>query len=520
MDKIIYQDSNEALMESVARNGEAMVSLIDSDRGIKSASSDLCNKELLEKYRPTDDKHCAIHLIAMGDSSHFGYNRNGDWFDGDVLQKRAHTFVTHGHMFREHRNKDPKGAIGTVKYAAYHPKMHRVEIIVHMDKDKAPEEFEMAKKGSALNFSMSCKVPNDRCSCCGNEAKTIRDYCEHLGSKMGQYIPEMQKYAFAYNDNPTFFDISRVKNPADRIARHLEYSFSNDEMGKAASCMCKAASAHSNVIIPSAVAAMAEGVNCGAGAGFDLSEQLVLEKLARAEAAVEYMAENMTPANMYKDENAYAMVTQYPFAMMEKFSKAELDTVRATQPGTLFREFAKKACVMSFPAFCQYITGEENPEDTPMFKKAALMLPTIFRDIMSNMLTISPCTSLFRPCGEIVAESDPKRCDLVQNVMDEAEEKFSVRAEPVHRRVVTIIIKAAADNTYGIKRQEAFVKAATAEADIEKAAALANMYGQYQIGALCAMRDMLENQALGDNVYDMIAAGNTVRVFDKAEQPC
>ena len=253
--KIIYQDSSDELLRAVEASGECMTSLIDWEHGgIKQASSDMASKKLLEKFKPTNEKTACIHLIAMGDSDMYGYNRNGDYFAGDVLEKRAHTFVTNGHVFREHRNKDPKKAIGTVKWAGYDPKgMHRVELIIHMDKDKAEEEYEMAKKGEALNFSMSCRVPNDRCSICGNKAKNVSSYCDHLAKNMGKYDEGMKKYAFAYNDEPTFFDISRVKTPADRIARHLEYSFADG--GKSASFRGTGA------LMPSAYAAAAEGIN-------------------------------------------------------------------------------------------------------------------------------------------------------------------------------------------------------------------------------------------------------------------
>jgi hypothetical protein len=33
--KLIYQDDNEGLLRSVERNGEAMATLIDTDRGVK-----------------------------------------------------------------------------------------------------------------------------------------------------------------------------------------------------------------------------------------------------------------------------------------------------------------------------------------------------------------------------------------------------------------------------------------------------------------------------------------------------
>lgn len=167
-----------------------MSSLIEFDTGIKSAASNLVSKELLEEYRPKDSKTACIHLIAMGDAETYGFNRNGDAFPQKALEKYASTFVSNGNLFREHRNKDKKKRLGSVKWAGYDPSpkgMHRVELIVHMNKDAAEEEFEMAKQGSALNFSMSCRVPNDRCSCCGNQAKRTVDYCDCLKYNMGQW---------------------------------------------------------------------------------------------------------------------------------------------------------------------------------------------------------------------------------------------------------------------------------------------------------------------------------------------
>ena len=113
----------------------------------------------------------------------------------------------------------------------------------------------MAKEGKDLSFSMSCRVPNDRCSICGNKAKTLPQYCDHLKHNMGKWIEKSAGYAYAYNDEPVFFDISRVANPADRIARHLEYMF------KEAGETVKSASAKGDLVIPSALAAKIEGVN-------------------------------------------------------------------------------------------------------------------------------------------------------------------------------------------------------------------------------------------------------------------
>lgn len=500
MNKIIYQDSNEELMRSVEANGEAMTTLIEMDAGVKSAASSMISRDLLEKYRPEDDRHACIHLIAMGNSDQYGFNRNGDYFAGDVLEKNAHTFVKYGHVFREHRNKDPKKAIGSIKYAAYDPKgMQRVELIIHLDKDKAEEEYEMAKSGSALNFSMSCKVPNDRCSCCGNEAKSLSGYCDHLKSHMGQYMPEFKKYAFAYNDQPKFFDISVVKTPADRIARHLEYLFQDGE---------KSASAYNgDILVPSVVAAEAEGVSLDT---FELDERLVLEKMADAEDYVRDLAKNSS--NFYTDRRAHNAYGTYPYSMLEKMSSVELEAARAVKPTTLFRELAKKACILSFPAFCQYITGEENITEAPMFKKAAICLPDIFSTIKNVMESVVPCISSFRAGSEFSSECDPKRSDLVQKFMDTAEDKFSMEAEPVKRRVVTIIIKSGASPQ---EVHDEVVKSASCYNDTDGSALkLASAYGQYQIGAVCDIRDILGADAVSDDVYDMVAGANSVMLYD------
>lgn len=508
IDKIIYQDSNELMNDAMRRNGDTFVRLIELEKGVKSASSDIATRELLEKYRPENDKTACIHLIAMGDSDYFGPNRNGDYFAGDVLQKTASTFVTHGHMFREHRNKDPKKAIGSVKWAGYNPDMHRVELIVHMDKDKAEEEYEMAKKGSALSFSMSCRVPNDRCSICGNKAKNVMHYCDHLSGHMGQYMDGFKKYAFAYNDEPTFFDISRVKVPADRIARHLEYMFAGQdgELAKAASYMCKAASANSGVVIPSAYAAMAEGVNLG---NFSLTEQNFMAKMASAE---EYIHDLSNAKNLYTDRRAYDAYEVYPFCLMEKFSSAELDTVRSVNPGTLFREMAKRASLLSFPAFCQYISGNADVTATPLFKKACLMLPDVFSGMMPHIYSMTPRTGLFHADSEVEAENDPNRGDLVDNVMESAEEKFSIREAPARKRVVRITISIGRPS---FNPEEELSKAASAVVDVDNAIDLARSYGQYQLAALSDMRDMHGESVVNDKTFDLIAGANSVMFYDQ-----
>lgn len=485
--KLISQDSHEAVVQAAYQHGEAMCSLIEHENGIKSASSALVSKELLETYRPENDKTACIHLIAMGSSDQYGFNRNGDWFSGDVLEKRAHTFVTNGHMFREHRNKDPKEAIGQVKWAGYDPKgMQRVEIIVHMDRDKAEEEYDMIKKGEALNFSMSCRVPNDRCSCCGNEAKKISEYCPHLRSQMGQYVSSFDKYACAINDNPTFFDISRVGVPADRIARHLEYLEYNGHS------MDKSASVHNTGLIPSGILADVEGVNLST---FELDEMCMLRKLAAAE---EFIGAPETKSRAYIDKRAHVVSVIAPAALTESFTEDMLHKVRNAKPETLFHEFAKRACVLSLPAFCQYISGNVDAADNELCKQASILLPGIFGRMLSCMSSVVPCCSMFQAGSRFAAECDPKKEDLVQNVMDDAEEKFSMDAEPAKQRVIRITITTT-------KAPEVIVKKSSFA---KQAYDLAEAYAQYQVRALCDIQNVDKYAGVVDNICDLVVGSN------------
>lgn len=48
-----------------------MSELIDTERGVKSAASELIGRDVIEQHRPDDD-HFLIHCIAMGDTETYG----------------------------------------------------------------------------------------------------------------------------------------------------------------------------------------------------------------------------------------------------------------------------------------------------------------------------------------------------------------------------------------------------------------------------------------------------------------
>ena len=505
MIKVHYQDDQDALLEAC---GGQMNHLINTERGVKSAASELIGRDIIERFRPPDD-HFLIHSIAMGDQETYGPNKNADGWLKQALQDRHHTFVTNGHFFREHRNRDPKQKIGDIKYAAYKSVkdggMGRVELLKWGSKDKAAEEYELAKAGKELCFSMSARVPEDVCSCCKKRSKSASEYCDHLRHRALQYIPEFKKYAYAENPDPTFFDDSRVVRPADRIARFLEYKFPDSDMRKAAS-------AQKQVIMGTEWAEF-EGVMIPDTYVPDGLEGRFLRKLAAEEAWMPQAHEDYGMSKKATFACAYA-----PFALMHDATDAELDEFRRLRPGTLFRELAKRACVLSFPTFAAYATGRPIAEvkQDPAFLHAAVeRMPEIFSKLASQGCE-ADIMSAFGAGSEFSAMCDPAGSDVVQKVMDEAERKFSIDSGNVEGRV-TSLLDAKSDNRFkDMDEAEAgqlFDRTRVFDDVDGKSAALAESYAHYQLTALADIERLMGTGSVDDPEITLIAGSNRRLIY-------
>jgi hypothetical protein len=168
-----------------------------------------------------DPSKVYLHINAMGAGEYYGANRNGDFFPEDNLLKYYKTFES-AHVFRHHINKDPAKAIGRVLLAIYNEKMHRVELIVEVDKSLGRDVESRVIAGDNPWTSMACKTPYDTCSVCGNRAHSRAEYCDHLANGMNKVAAD-GKRSYAINDGPLrFFDISIVVKPADPTSGVLE----------------------------------------------------------------------------------------------------------------------------------------------------------------------------------------------------------------------------------------------------------------------------------------------------------
>jgi hypothetical protein len=215
----------------------------------------------MNNYKPSSDK-IAVLVNAMGSSEYWGQNVNGDIFPEAALIHDCRNHKEFGHPtddftgkvippygywtflqalpFVHHRNKDPNRAFGHVALAVWNARMHRVELIVIIDKALAMQHgaqdvVDRILAGEYPDVSMGCRVPYDVCSICSNKSKTRNDYCscvKQIG--MGRVLDDGRRIG-VYNYHPRFFDISFVFIGADKTAK----------------VMCKLAS---GIVVPQSVA--------------------------------------------------------------------------------------------------------------------------------------------------------------------------------------------------------------------------------------------------------------------------
>ena len=174
-------------------------------------------RQFVDTLKPKEGKTYVL-VNAMGATEFYGQNRNGDIFYEDSLKKYYKTFEEYAHVYAHHRNKDPNTAYGKVIFAVYNEKMHRVELIVELDNDRAADIIVDLNSGRHRAVSMGTKLPRDICSICGNKASKRADYCDHLTYEMGRIYSDGRQVGAINRDNLKFFDISFVRIPADLIA--------------------------------------------------------------------------------------------------------------------------------------------------------------------------------------------------------------------------------------------------------------------------------------------------------------
>ena len=208
------------------------------DRGAlkKRASIFDADYELFEK-KP---KHTYIHLISVAAGEQYGPNSRADFYNGDSYrhdfpQPKAggpsfivlkpglaathnKTFMEHGGVYTEHFSSlDGAKPQGYIVKAAINPEMKRGELIIGVETDKWADDIQKLETGKPLKFSIGASAPYDICSICGNIATSEDAHCDHYKQMPGEFMEDGNQ-VYVISDNCLFHDISRVKNPAEKIA--------------------------------------------------------------------------------------------------------------------------------------------------------------------------------------------------------------------------------------------------------------------------------------------------------------
>jgi len=132
---------------------------IDVNHGlVKTAEYTTELKRFVDTLKPKPGKTYVL-VNAMGASEFYGQNRNGDIFYEDSLKQYYKTFEEYGHAFKHHKNSDPTASYGKVVFATYNENMHRVELVIELDNDRAADILYRIDNGDYPKVSMGCFLP-------------------------------------------------------------------------------------------------------------------------------------------------------------------------------------------------------------------------------------------------------------------------------------------------------------------------------------------------------------------------
>lgn len=227
-------------------------------------------------------------VTAMGATEYWGSNANADGWpeaglihcpstwtgdpahDKELAKTWSYGFPTfyNACVFRNHRNKDPRKALGHVDLAAWNARMRRVELVLHLREELCRAFdgmyfWDKVDRGESIDVSMGGRVPYDLCTVHAipeviaeviaknyrpelhkhpgqavlqvhksliaktgrgipGVAETRREYCHEMLAMPNAILPNGLR-VYVDNDYPDFFDISCVFRGADKTAKSMRY---------------------------------------------------------------------------------------------------------------------------------------------------------------------------------------------------------------------------------------------------------------------------------------------------------
>ena len=417
-----------------------------------------------------------VHLIAIGSTEAYGPNRNGDGFKSATCRKYHPTFVKHARWYRNHQNKDESKSYGIIKMSAFNEAMKRIELLVALngtkeaaDRNKglvADKEMQKIASGSGdWGVSMACRVPFDVCSGCGNKAPSRAQYCKSASCKYGGCFDNLTKVAedghvlHVDNPDPTWFDISDVYRPADRIA----YVFGH----------MKAAAAAQNCL-GGALLAEEMGLTVPYSLRFDNADDraMALIKLAYEMADLEHVLENGGFGTSTKD----AVILNDKTA-----SISDIPTGRLTGC-QLWRALSREKIALSAKDWLNVIAADSENVllKTASHQDVSARLPGVFSRMIADNLNLEHCISE-RTCDPSMAFPSEKIKDWAKKM---AADK-SISTNHFERRIMRQVLSGNTKTASFKSAVDGMVKSASSD-DSEQ---LARRYAAYQLYFLNELRN-------------------------------
>ena len=434
-----------------------------------------------EALKPDKD-HVGIHLVGLGDVETFGFNRNGDGFPKAACVKYHDTFVKNGSVYRHHKHTDRNLSIGDIKASAYNPDMHRVELYIHADKKKAEPELKKLAEEGEIPFSMSCRVPGDRCARCNTFRTGAKDpnQCDHIKYALGR-VDDSGRINGVYNDDPNWFDMSFVLKPADRVAYSL-----------------KVASADFTKISSAALAEMEDlyvphEVMLDSKAAFSKYE--IGRKIAAQEARFQKIAEAGPVTHeerTFWEMRKAAAVQAVPDAVIEK--------LRFFEPQDAFYALAANNIIMDPVSYVKYAMGVDMGSLAPRIadiKKACAGACSYF---LESRELYDICNESIYDVTDFLKYGDYARNQAVKTA-ELAVSSGSLDLDRARERAVM--------NTMDqVPAEVGFIKKSEENKNSPLAKCVARKYIAYKLAAADAMQAL--NKQVNEQHYALMAAGNIV----------
>jgi len=162
---------------------------------------------------------CSFILVnALGAYEYYDDNRNGDGFparpfkvgelatcghpecsksldgwisDEETLVRHFKTFEKHGNIYRNHKNSDPSTSLGYIQKAIWNDRMHRVELLLKVVNDRAPDLAERIASHDSIPVSMGCLGVGTPITLADGRRKVVEDVV--VGDRVRTHLGNAQR---------------------------------------------------------------------------------------------------------------------------------------------------------------------------------------------------------------------------------------------------------------------------------------------------------------------------------------